>query len=1276
MSNFFEHIQDGISQLERQLEALVPAYVKVDDRSPHELLQQLANLSTQFNYYNFQNQVDGTWEEFFHSDLLVMLIIAGTLDFTPYEAAFMRIREALNNTENDDVLFEHTRELFLLLYNIGITLMDTLQKLRQADKTYTVWRYIEQVMEALEQDMTRLHRFEYQVIHLFPRQVALYENRVRPLEMTHTLRRLYTYAFENPGEGTEVFEGYYSLHELYDGLRTKFYQVSGSAAYYLRTQPDVMQHAPHIGLLLAFTELYKHLQYQLNKLPGRHLDFYFRQVLGIQTLPAVPDRVHIFVEPVPVARTFTVDKGQVLLAATPARKEPLPYVLQDAIKVHNIKIMALYSLYVSNYLQISAPTLQQQDIREAQPYLSIHPVIPAADYEKESTVIKPWLLLGEDQHDLPASHRSMEDTDIGFIIGSPVMFLHEGTRQVCVKLYFDPATFSGLIAYIKNFAQVSARSEAVVTTQLLSGAFQLYYTSPDGWEAVQRFSVKSNMTAATDNSLELFFVLDPTDKAWTIYNEKAHGSGLQSKAPLLKVLLNNASFHHPYSFLRSLLLERVCVQVKVTGHKSFRLQNNIGPLSPEHSFLLFGPQPYVGSYLDIRNSNVFNRFTRSFGINLEWLNLPRHETGFDAYYLGYDADLHNEAFKIGVSSLNNGLYLPERSSQQVLNLFQTTRDREGTLYLSDATALRGIDFTKLLFSNDMLLNDEMQPDVPLYRDGAIRLELLAPSEAFGHRLFSQVFPETIMSNAQKSLLPKKKKPVPNLPYVPIIKSLAVNYTLEHMEALKSVQSEQQGDGLEVYHVMPYGYRKTYPVVNNNTFTLVPVAEDMGNLFIGLDRLYPGEELSLLFQLEEKHYGDTAVDIAPLKWSHLNNNRWLPFERTQLLSDDTGNLVKSGIIRIRIPDNISNGNTMMDPSLYWLRISADKVTGANPRVIGIFPNAAVAERLFAGEGQSLNETLSIDPFAIKKFKTDIKTVQQVWQPFASFGGRRLETAPQYYTRVSERLRHKQRPVLGLDIAQVLLQQFPELLIVKSLPVETGLGQQQPEQPDISIVVVPAPPRSSSGQFNTLEPRVDLATLYRIQAYVQGKLPPFVKAEIRNPVYERIKVVCKVRFTPDDSSHNDNLYLQKLQEDIKHYLCPWLLDTVNNFKIGSVLYRSEMLNFINRLPYVNYVTAFSLVHFYFEKDARTGQVTARITDTAEVEVPFIRASVPEGVLIPSDDHLITIIESPLYEDPQPLGIDSLQVSRELLVGDQSSEGAPDRQPGAVFEEEMLTISIHPK
>jgi hypothetical protein len=66
----------------------------------------------------------------------------------------------------------------------------------------------------------------------------------------------------------------------------------------------------------------------------------------------------------------------------------------------------------------------------------------------------------------------------------------------------------------------------------------------------------------------------------------------------------------------------------------------------------------------------------------------------------------------------------------------------------------------------------------------------------------------------------------------------------------------------------------------------------------------------------------------------------------------------------------------------------------------------------------------------------------------------------------------------------------------------------------------------------------------------------------------------------------------------------------------------------------------------------------------------------VFIPSSEHLITILPGPAYEDPVPLGIHGLEVGDELLVGKDEGAGPPGQPPPDPFDEEVLTITIHPK
>ena len=53
---------------------------------------------------------------------------------------------------------------------------------------------------------------------------------------------------------------------------------------------------PHFVLFLAFLKLFRLAQDRLNTLTREHLDFYFQQVLGMTRKPAIPDRVHVFVD--------------------------------------------------------------------------------------------------------------------------------------------------------------------------------------------------------------------------------------------------------------------------------------------------------------------------------------------------------------------------------------------------------------------------------------------------------------------------------------------------------------------------------------------------------------------------------------------------------------------------------------------------------------------------------------------------------------------------------------------------------------------------------------------------------------------------------------------------------------------------------------------------------------------------------------------------------------------------------------------------------------------
>ena len=198
-----------------------------------------------------------------------------------------------------------------------------------------------------------------------------------------------------------------------------------------------------------------------------------------------------------------------------------------------------------------------------------------------------------------------------------------------------------------------------------------------------------------------------------------------------------------FSFFRKLLIERVTISAHVNGSRAIKLLNNIGNLSPDSPFHPFGPQPVIGSYLDIKNTNIFNRYTKDFRIKMEWIDLPRVSGGWENYLKEYPANFRNDSFKIKLSALSEGKFKPASSKRQEFNLFSIDKGDFGSEILSELTEIRDIDLKRLELPNRPLLNKEGIFQDTNFTDGAIRLEFSSPEEAFGSRLYPQIFPDTV-----------------------------------------------------------------------------------------------------------------------------------------------------------------------------------------------------------------------------------------------------------------------------------------------------------------------------------------------------------------------------------------------------------------------------------------------------------------------------------------------------------------------------------------------------
>lgn len=207
-------------------------------------------------------------------------------------------------------------------------------------------------------------------------------------------------------------------------------------------------------------------------------------------------------------------------------------------------------------------------------------------------------------------------------------------------------------------------------------------------------------------------------------------------------------------------------------------------------------------------------------------------------------------------------------------------------------------------------------------------------------------------------------------------------------------------------------------------------QEEGMLFIGLENAKPLQTLSMLFQFAEGSAADEDNDPPPINWSYLSNNEWLPMRGEDIISDSTYGFQTTGIIKVNIPQDATNNNTIITSGLHWLCASVTKDANRIPMLIDIRTQAVTVSFRDNGNDDS-HYANALPAGTIAKLGVAVPQVSKVEQPFASFDGKHKEVGKEYYQRVSERLRHKQRAITAWDYEHLVLDRFNTVYKVKCI-----------------------------------------------------------------------------------------------------------------------------------------------------------------------------------------------------------------------------------------------------
>ncbi len=446
---------------------------------------------------------------------------------------------------------------------------------------------------------------------------------------------------------------------------------------------------------------------------------------------------------------------------------------------------------------------------------------------------------------------------------------------------------------------------------------------------------------------------------------------------------------------------------------------------------------------------------------------------------------------------------------------------------------------------------------------------------------------------------------------------------------------------KIIHMHPFGVETVYPSVSPKPCFFLPQYSHEGNLFIGISASEIAGNLTLFFHMSEESNQETTAVTPTISWFYLAVNSWKPLPIKHVLFDATNGFLSSGAITLNIPKDINSNNSVMPGDCFWLRVSCMQGAGSFSSCNAVETNALKVTK--KTDANSSHQQL---PKRIKWSSIyPITGVGSIRQAGKSFGGRPIESDIELKTRVSERLRHKNRAQLSWDYERLILKQFPEIQKVKCF---SSISSTEETIKPGNVLIVVVPHSSSSNDETCTKVIVNPDKLNQIKTYVENLSSPFAGIEVRNPVYEQVQVRCTVKFS---DGLGDGVNINRLNQDISDYICPWK-KTGYKSKFGWSIRQRDLESYIRSLSYVEFITNFSMLHITLNG---TGDYslsdTARSKKNGDV---VIRPRYPWSLAIPAKKHFIEMQQTARSIKAEITGVNELAVGGTFIISGSSEYG----------------------
>ena len=943
---------------------------------------------------------------------------------------------------------------------------------------------------------------------------------------------------------------------------------------------------PHLTLFICFIKLMDFSKKALNSLTQRHLDFYYNEILQIEKQDAKSDKVYVIFELAKKAIQERVPEGTLLDAKKDATGKKRVFKTEKELIASQAKVVGLKSF------------LNDKTKKELKIARAVNTLDGIA--EKLTETSNYWWPFGynsDESKPEKSDFKELENAKLGFSIASSLLSLKEGERTVTVTISFRNNGTSRLAALKPNE---------------IENNIKLFYSGEKEWVSGSAIKCLNNDA----KNLQLSFTLTKNFPAVVNYNKEVLGGTFLTNFAIARFMIEGNRYYELYEALAEKEIQNVDIAVDVKGVKSILIENDSSTLNPEKDYFPFTGQPVTGSNFYIKYPEMFAKKWDKASITINWKNTP---TSIKDLYEGYTIKpnvvvskntfsaakmkssvvVQDDHFKANASLLEKEGWAIKATDIQ---LYQKTETGYQTYFsIKNASPVAGTSesirltlkqsalqdvypklYTLALTSGETNILIPNEPYIPVTEN--VELNYSASESAYTGRniLVKNVKAlNTKSAFASQNILAKNVKSL-NIESISPSRSILAN-------SVKSAKNKE----VTLFYEDAFGQVEKEMSANS----IVPIHEAGGELFICLDA-NPSETVSLLIQAlegSENTLADTFENNENIEWDILSKNTWISL-RNNILTNETKRFLESGILKFKIPKDIDINTTLFEKKGIWIRAKTKTSYDAVCKIQGIYTQAVLAT--FQNQDNDLTHLdHGLEAGTIAKLITRVPQIKSVSQPYNSFDGKYKETDAAFYRRVSERLRHKNRAITQWDYEQLVLQEFPDVFMVKCLNHTSEKSFMAPGH--VTLVVIPN--TKNKNAFDIYQPRISRASLNKIQNYVNGLNSMHVKTHVINPNYQEATVEIEAKFF---NEYDEAFYSKQLDEDIKKFISPWAFGDSDVVSFNMKLNVNQLINYLEQLYYVDYIDSL------------------QVMINGEIQTKYLIEVDPKSILVSAKQHAVTI------------------------------------------------------